>query len=97
MSTSASAQVVRKDLNKVGELNPQYQSVSKIHNNPDIILRKSQMDRLKGCFSISQGQHLNFSSGYFSASTVGIYLDFNQTNLLFWKTAKKELKIDFFL
>jgi len=81
MSASASAQVVRQALNKVGELNPQYPPVSKIHNNPDIVLRKSQMDRLKGCFSISQVQPLNFSSGYFSASTVGSYLDFNLTNI----------------
>jgi len=73
MSASASAQVVRQALNKVGELNPQYLPVSKIHNNPDILLRKSQMDRLTGHFSISQVQPLNFSSGYFSASTVGSY------------------------
>jgi len=33
------------------------------------------MDRLKGCFSISQVQSLNFSSGYFSTSTAGSYLD----------------------
>jgi len=39
------------------------------------------MDRLKGRFSISQGQPLNFSSGCFSASTVGSYLDFNLTNI----------------
>jgi len=82
MSANASAQVVRQALNKVGELNPQYPPVSKIHNNPDILLgRKSQMDRLKGHFSISQVQPLNFSSGYFSASTVGSYLDFNLTNI----------------
>jgi len=68
-------------LNKVGVLNPQYLPVSKIHNNPDILLRKSQIDRLKGCFSISQVQPLNFSSGYFSASNVGSYLDFNLTNI----------------
>jgi len=36
---------------------------------------------LKGRFSISQVQPLNFSSGYFSASTVGSYLDFNLTNI----------------
>jgi len=47
MSASASAQVVRQALNKVGELNPQYLPVSKIHKNPDILLRKSQMHRLK--------------------------------------------------
>jgi len=58
MSAGASAQVVRQALNKVGELNPQYPLVSKIHNNPDILLRKSQMDRLKGHFSISQVQPL---------------------------------------
>jgi len=81
MSASASAQVVRQALNKVGELNPQYPRVSKIHNNPDIILRKSQMDRIEGRFSISQVQPLNFSSGYFSSSTVGSYLDFNLTNI----------------
>jgi len=39
------------------------------------------MDRLKGRFSISQVQPLNFSSGYFSASMVGSYLDFNLTNI----------------
>jgi len=39
------------------------------------------MDRLKGCFSISQVQPLNFSSGYFRASMVGSYLDFNLTNI----------------
>jgi len=81
MSASASAQVVRQALNKVGELNPQYPPVSKIHNDPDILLRKSQMDRLKGCFIISQVQPLNFSSGYFSTSMVGSYLDFNLTNI----------------
>jgi len=79
MSASESAQVGRQALNKVGELNPQYPPVSKIHSNPDILLRKSQMDRLKGRFSISQP--LNFSSGYFSPSTVGSYLDFNLTNI----------------
>jgi len=68
-------------LNKVGELNPQYPPVSKINNNPDILLRKSLMGRLKGCFSISQVQPQNFSSGYFSTSTVGSYLDFNLTNI----------------
>jgi len=36
---------------------------------------------LNGCFSISQVQPLNFSSGNFSASTVGSYLDFNLTNI----------------
>jgi len=81
MSTSASAQVVRQALNKVAELNPQHPPVSKIHSNPDILLRKSQMDGLKGRFSISQVQPLNFSSGYFSASTVASYLDFNLTNI----------------
>jgi len=81
MSASASAQVAWQALNKVGELNPQCPLVSKINNNPDILLRKSQMDRLKGHFSISQVQPLNFSSVYFSASTVGSYLDFNQTNI----------------
>jgi len=55
--------------------------VSKIHNNPDILLRKSQVDRLKGRFSTSQVQPLNFSSGYFSSSTVVSYLDFNLTNI----------------
>jgi len=39
------------------------------------------MDRLKVCFSISQVQSLNFSSGYFSVSMVGSYLDFNLTNI----------------
>jgi len=72
---------VRQALNKVGELNPQYPLVSKINNNPDILLRKSQIDRLKGHLSISQVQALNFSSGYFSASTIGSYLDFNLTNI----------------
>jgi len=81
MSASVSAQVVRQALNKVGELNPQYPPVSKIHNNPNILLRKSQMDILKGCFSTSQVQPLNFSSGYLSASTVGSYLDFHLTNI----------------
>lgn len=39
------------------------------------------MDRLKGRFSISQVQPLNFGSGYFSSSNVGSYLDFNLTNI----------------
>jgi len=81
MSSSASAQIVRQALNKVGELNQQYPLVSKINSNPFILLRKSQMDRLKGSFSISQVQPLNFSSGYFSTSTIESYLDFNLTNI----------------
>jgi len=57
MSASASAQVVRQALNKVGELNPQYPPVSKIHNNPDILLRRSQMDRLNEYHCSYQGGH----------------------------------------
>jgi len=46
VSSSASTQVVRQALNKVGELNQKYPPVSEIHSNPDILLRKSQMDSL---------------------------------------------------
>jgi hypothetical protein len=81
MSSTASAQVVRQALNKAGEISPQYPPVAKIHSAPDVLLRKGQMDRLKGRFNTAQVQPLNFASGYFTAASTGSYIDFWLTNM----------------